>query len=229
MAITESWEEQRRAPRTSVDVEAELRLGGQVYHGVIQDLSFCGSLFIPEQRLQVAQGERGRFRFALPTALSWIEPHIEVRRVTNFPMVGRRDGQAVAFEFSGLTLEHERAIAAGCLEWSSHRQREYSLAASCSVQGLGANADFKRLGRAVSGSRDLVRISLPAEADLPRGAMVQLRVSNTSVEASVQSTEQERQGSVVQARLTGWGRDFFLHEARRGILASSGLGGHFSL
>lgn len=222
MAVGRSGEDQRRAPRTLVDVEAELHLHGHpVCHGIMQDLSILGSLFMPEKALRAEPNAQGRLRFAMPTAVSWIEPRIQVRRVSSFPRATGEEVQTIGFEFSGLDSQQERAIAAGCMEWPTHRVRDYSLAARCFVQGMGAQRHFSRFGRVVGGTRNHIRLSLASSGELARQSEVRVKVTATSVAGEIEDVRQERSGVEVLVRLTGWGRDFFLHEARRESLADT--------
>jgi hypothetical protein len=214
-----SWEEHRRAPRTVVDVEARLHLAGQApCQGVIQDLSFLGSLFVPEHPLPVQPDGQGQLRFALPTAVSWLEPHIEVRRITTYTRPNGQQAQAIAFEFSGLSQEQERAIAAGCHEWDSHRSKRYPLSARCFVESDSLQPHFARYGRLIAGSRTQVRISLPAGMEIERGMALRLKVGGSSVSGGVEQASSERAATELEVRLEGWGRDFFLHEARRAAI-----------
>jgi hypothetical protein len=178
-------------------------------------LSFLGSLFVPEHSVQIAPDGRGHLRFALPTAISWIEPHIQVRRITSYSRPNGQQAQAVGFEFSGLTHEQERAIAAGCMEWGSHRTKRYPLSARCFVESHGEQEHFSRYGRLVNGSRSQILLSLPEGLDIARGAMLRLKVGMSSVSGTVEHASSERSSTELDVRLEGWGRDFFLHEARR--------------
>lgn len=209
-------EEHRRAPRATVDVEARLHLDGHAAaQGIIQDLSFLGSLFVPEHPVDVAPNGQGQLRFALPTAVSWLEPHIEVRRITSYSRPSGQAAQAIAFEFSGLTHEQERAIAAGCHDWASLRAKRYTLSARCFVESNGPEPHFARYGRLTSGSRTDVELSLPAHFEIGHGSAVRLKVAASTVTGKIEVVSAERSSTDVQVRLDGWGRDFFLHEARR--------------
>ena len=215
-----SWEEQRRAPRTSVDVEAALRLGHTSCQGVIVDLSTVGSLFRPEQPLEVRLGVTGHMRFALPTSLSWLEPRIEVKRSTAYTRPNGEEAQAIGFEFSGLRDEEQRAIAAGCLEWDAHRTREYPLAARCYLQGEGDLQTFSRYGRLIRGSRNQLHVSLARGVDVPVGGALRLKLGNLWVSGEVRDVQPSSSSMELVVRLTdSWGRDFFLHEARREVLS----------
>lgn len=199
-----------------VDVEARLHLNGHgSCQGIIQDLSFLGSLFVPEHPIQVEPNGQGQLRFALPTAVSWLEPHIEVRRITSYTRPGGQDAQAIAFEFSGLTHEQERAIAAGCHDWDSLRTKRYPLSARCFVESHGQAPHFARYGRLTSGSRSQVMLSLMAGFEIERGAPVRLKIGVSTAAGKVEHASAERNSTELQVRLEGWGRDFFLHEARR--------------
>ncbi|GEM_PF-2740587 len=217
--------EHRRAQRTIVDVEAELHLRGLAScRGIIQDLSTVGSLFVPEHPLDVRQGLTGTLRFGLPNFVNWIEPSIEVRRVTTYERVGGEQAQAVGFEFSGLDASEERAIAAGCLEWQSHRMRDYRLAARCYVQGLGPFEKFSRYGQLTAGSRRQLYLNVLHPAGLEEGAAIRLKVGASHVAAEVERMETSGDAANVVLRMMGWGRDFFLHEARRESISGSSLG-----
>ncbi|HLY67534.1 MAG TPA: PilZ domain-containing protein [Chloroflexota bacterium] len=211
-----NWEEQRRAPRTIVDVEARLQLDRQpACQGIIQDLSFLGSLFVPELPVQVQPDSAGQLTFALPTAVSWLQPRIAVRRITSYTRPGGSQAQGIAFEFSGLSTEEERAIAAGCLEWTDHRVRTYPLAARCFVEANAPTGHFSRYGRLTSGSRGQLRLSVPTAVSLAADDPVHLKLSTTAVTGNLQTSTPERDGTELLIRVEGWGRDFFLHEARR--------------
>lgn len=211
-----SGEEHRRAPRTVVDVEARLHLTGhRPCDGIIKDLSFLGSLFVPENPVHVEPDGQGQLRFALPTALSWLEPHIAVRRITAYTRPGGQQSQAIAFEFSGLTHEQERAIAAGCHEWDTLRTKRYTLSARCFLENQGGQPHFARYGRLTGGTRGQVQLSLPSGVEIGPGSAVRLKIGSATATGLVEGATTERAGTELLVRLEGWGRDFFLHEARR--------------
>jgi hypothetical protein len=208
--------DQRRAPRTNVDIEAELHLAGQLaVRGVIQDLSIKGSLFVPESTVRGQPGVRGRMRFAVPTTTNWVEPSVELRRLTaSFRATGDA-AQAIGFEFAPLPGDLERAVASACLGWTSDRMREYTLATDVFVQGLNEYRHYSRFGKLLGGSRNRVRLTVPESGEITPFAPVRLKVTDTSVMGEVEELRQEHGSVQLIVRLSGWGRDFFLHEARR--------------
>ena len=228
MVIQKTGQEQRRAPRTPVDMEAELRLQGEsVCYGILQDLSILGSLFIPERPLKVDSGQAGRLRFAVPTATSWIEPNIYVRRVTTIPRAIGEETQGIGFEFSGLDDEQERAISAGCMDWSGHRIREYHLSADCFVQGIGDFRHYARFGKVAHASRSRVAVHVPASGELKPGAELRLKVTSLFVPSVLEELKPGRSGVELVVKPSGWGRDFFLHEARRSSLPNLAAAARF--
>ena len=209
-------EEHRRAPRTVVDVEAVLHLSGlRSTSGVIRDLAHLGCLFVPEKPLRVEAGDRGSLRFALPTTDDWLEPNVEVRRLTTFTRLGGGEGQGIGMEFGGLKTEQEQAISAGCEEWDSHRMRQYDLAARCYVQSEGGSTHYARFGQLLGGTRSFLRLSLPAGPGVTRGTRLRLKMARTWVAGEVEQTTPAGAKLEALIRIEGWGRDFFLHEARR--------------
>lgn len=211
-----SWTEQRRAPRTTVDVEARLSIPGQgACQGVILNLSFAGNLFLPERSLDIPAGGGAHMRFAMPSSRSWLEPLVQVRRAADFILPSGQPAQAIGFEFLGLSHEEERAIGTGCVEWEAHRQREYPLSARCYLKGLDVFRHFSRYGRLTSASHDVARVSV-AETRLPLGTRLRLKVDTVWVSGKVEEAKAEGDQSRLLLRLEPeWGRDFFLHEARR--------------
>jgi hypothetical protein len=198
-----------------VDVEAVLHLSGlKAYQGVIRDLSHLGSLFVPEQPIDAPAGARGSLRFPLPTTEYWLEPSVEVRRVMTFTRAGGEQGQGVAVEFSGLKREDEQAIMAGCQSWDGHRMRQYDLSARCYVQGEGGLTHYSRFGRLLGGTRSYLRVEIPTGSGVSRGIRLRLKMSRTWVTGEVEQTTEKGSSIEVLVRLEGWGRDFFLHEAR---------------
>lgn len=209
-------EEQRRAPRTVVDVEALLHLNGlRSFPGVIHDLAYLGCLFVPEKPLTVCAGDRGSLRFALPVADPWLEPNVEVRRLTTFNRLGGDVGQGIGMEFSGLKAADEHAITTGCQEWDGYRTRQYELAARCYVESEGGSTHYARFGKLLGGTRNYLRLNLPSAAGLTRGIRLRLKMARTWVAGEVEQTAVNGAGLEVLVRIEGWGRDFFLHEARR--------------
>ena len=190
--------------------------GLQTSPGVIRDLSSVGALFVPDTPVQVDSGTRGSLRFGLPTSADWLEPSITIRRFTTFIRTGGLEGQALGLEFSGLRPDEEETIVRGCAEWDSHRMRQYTLAARCFAQTEGSLTAYARFGQLIGGTRSYLRVSLPAAAGLSRGARLQLKIARTWVKGEVEQTHELERGDLeVLLRMDGWGRDFFLHEARR--------------
>jgi hypothetical protein len=210
-------EEQRRAPRTLVDVEARLMLGGQTIQGFIQDLSPLGSLFVPERALQIDAGDSGSMRFAMPPAENWIEPRVEARRTTMFRRAGGEQAQSIGFQFSGLRPDQEDAVAEGCREWAIHRVRQYALAARCFVQGEGKLAAFSRFGKLIQCSRSYARMVLPTDAEFPRGSRLKLKMGSSPVATEIEQATVGPEGLEVLLRIHGWRCDFFLHEVRKDL------------
>jgi len=209
-------EEHRRASRTVVDVEGLLHLNGlPSFPGVIHDLAHLGCLFVPEKPLRVAAGDRGRLRFALPTTEEWLEPNVQVRRLTTFTRLGGDEGQGIGMEFGGLKADEEQVIEAGCQEWDSHRMRQYDLGARCYVQSEGGSTHYARFGTLLGGTRSYLRLSLPAGPGIARGIGLRLKMARTSVSGEVEQTTLTGANIEVLVRIEGWGRDFFLHEVRR--------------
>jgi hypothetical protein len=214
-------EEHRRAPRTVVDVEALLRLSGlRTCPGIIQDLSYLGALFVPGKTLHLEPGSLGHLRFALPTAAHWLEPKVEIKRTTTFARSGGEPGQAFGMQFSGLTRHDEDAISAGCQDWNSYRVEQYEFAARCYAQSDGA-AHYARFGQLVGGTRTYLRLSLPTGPGLERGMALKLRIGRTWLASEVEKTNPDGPNNEVLLRIAGWGRDFFLHEARRHSMAAA--------
>ena len=210
-----SGADQRRAPRTNVDIEAELHLAGQLaVRGVMQDLSIMGSLFVPESAVRGQPGMRGRMRFAVPTVASWVEPSVEIRRLTTSFRATGDAAQAIGFEFSDLPGQMERAVASACLGWTTDRMRDYNLMADVFVQGLNEYRHYSRFGKLVSGSRNRVRLTVSESGELKPFAPVRLKVTNTSVVGEIEEVRPEYGSVQLIVRLSGWGRDFFLHESR---------------
>ncbi|MDE3074464.1 MAG: PilZ domain-containing protein [Chloroflexota bacterium] len=213
--------EQRRAPRTVVDIDAELHAATRVCRGTIHDLSFLGSLFIaedvddPEDSPELQPAVLGKLHFVLPTSPLAFSPSVRLRRTTTFPRPLGKVGVAVAFEFSELQAAEERAIALACYEWESYGSREFPLAAQCFVQGRDEVQNFSRFARLVSGSRDVLRFGFPKPVPLKAGHAVSLKLGQRIVAARIRSVDVGRLGIGVTARTEGWGRDFFLHAARR--------------
>src|SRR5690348_4565809 len=103
--------EKRRAPRTTVNVEARLSIPGQgACHGVILNLSFAGNLFLPGRPVEIPPGGGAHMLFALPSSRSWLEPLVQVRRATDLRLANGQLAQAIGFEFLGLSMEEEWAI-----------------------------------------------------------------------------------------------------------------------
>jgi hypothetical protein len=222
LAAVSDWEEQRRAPRTVVDVEAMLHLSGlRTFPGVIRDLSYLGALFVPESPLNIDEGSRGSLRFALSNTQDWLEPAVVVRRITTFTRVGGQMGQGIGVEFSGLPVEDQQAIDAGCREWDQHRMRQYTLAARVYVQSDGGLTHYARFGQLIGGTRSYLRLSLPAGPGVARGIWFKLKMSRTWIRGEVERITEDGSQLEVLLRIEGWGRDFFLHEARRQSLASA--------
>jgi PilZ domain-containing protein len=209
-------EEQRRAPRTVVDVEALLHLNGlRSFPGVIHDMAYLGCLFVPDKPLVVAPGDRGSMRFAMPMVDQWLAPTVEVRRLTSFTRLGGDVGQGIGLEFSGLKQQEEQAITAGCQQWDSYRTRRYELTARCYVESEGGSTHYARFGELRGGTRNYLRLNLPAGAGLARGIRLRLKMARTWVAGEVEQTTVKSTDMEVLVRIEGWGRDFFLHEARR--------------
>ncbi len=211
--------EHRAAPRTIVDIDAELVVPIGVITGTIHDLSFLGSLFMTEELSPVEAGTSGSLNFVLPTSAERFSPRIDVRRTTTFPRPGGKSAQAIGFAFSGLQPNEERAIALACMEWNSVSLREFPLAVQCFVQGQYEVQNFSRFGRLSRGSREQVCIHFDKDTPLQRRHLVRLKVGQVAVMARVTSTTETRIGWDVTAQIDGWGRDFFLHEARRGAVS----------
>lgn len=207
-----------------------MQMDGQVCRGVIQDLSFMGSLFAPERPLFVKPGARGRMRFSVPTSSAWIEPNIELRRITTIPRATGESAQAIGFQFNGLSAVHERAIATACLDWTRHRLQDYALNVDCLVQGMDEHRHYSRYGRINGGSRTRARVSVASAGELKALAKVRLKVNQTPVEGRIDDVRTERNGFELTVSLTGWGRDFFLHEARHASAGgAAGSLGRFGL
>jgi hypothetical protein len=212
----ERVEEHRRAPRTIVDVEALLHLEGlRTIPGVIRDLAYLGCLFVPQSPVRVHAGDRGSLRFALPGRTDWLEPGIEVKRLTSFTRNQDEEGQGLGIEFGGLQAAEEEAISTACREWDHERSRQYELAARCYVQSEGGTTHYARFGQLLGGTRSYLRVTLPAGPGLARGIRLRLKMSRTWVNGEVEQVTTSAQQMEVLLRIDGWGRDFFLHEARR--------------
>lgn len=215
-------EEHRRAPRTVVDVEALLHLSGlRTSPGVIRDLSSVGAMFVPDSPLTIDDGSRGSLRFALPNTSDWLEPSILVRRITTFQRTGGETGQGIGLEFSGLRAEDRQAIETGCQEWDGHRMRQYSLSARVYVQSEGGLTHYSRFGQLIGGTRSYVRLSLPNGPGVSRGIWLKLKMSRTWIRGEVERITPGDLTMEVLLRIEGWGRDFFLHEARRQTVTSA--------
>lgn len=209
-------EEQRRAPRTVVDVEALLHLNGlRSFPGVIHDMAYLGCLFVPDKPLTVAASDRGSMRFAMPMVDQWLVPNVEVRRVTTFTRLGGDVGQGLGLEFSGLKQHEEQAISAGCEQWDRYRTHRYDLTARCYVESEGGSTHYARFGELRGGTRNYLRVTLPAGAGVSRGIRLRLKMARTWVAGEVEQTTPKSTEMEVLVRIEGWGRDFFLHEARR--------------
>jgi hypothetical protein len=215
--------EQRRAPRTQVDVEARMRLKDQsTVRGIIVNLSFMGSLFLSlaERPMKVKNGTMGVMRFAMPTSLQWLEPRIIVKRATMVPLGEGNSAQAFGFEFAGVTEEEQRAIATGCEDWAEHIARIYPLAARCQVESITATKNFKRYGRIVAGGRDVMRIRLQGSMAIDSGIRVRLLAETAYVGGTVRQVVPSPQATELVVDLDpDWGRDFFLHDVRRQALS----------
>jgi hypothetical protein len=206
----------RRAPRTVVDVEAEFHLSGlRTYLGVIRDLSHLGCLFVPEAPIEASLGSRGTLRFALPTTPDWLEPNIAVRRIESFTRSSGGAGQGIGMEFSGISAEQQEAIVAGCREWDSHRMRQYELSARCFVQSEGGMTHYARFGQLLGGTRSYLHLTLPVGSSISRGMGLRLKMARTWIAGRVETISEGPAEMDVSLRIEGWGRDFFLHEARR--------------
>jgi len=189
--------------------------------GVIRDLSYLGALFVPESPLKIEQNSRGSLRFALSNTPDWLEPGIVVRRITTFNRIGGETGQGIGVEFSGLRAEDQQAIDEGCREWDQHRMRQYTLAARVYVQSEGGLTHYARFGQLIGGTRSYLRVSLPAGPGVARGIWLKLKMSRTWITGEVERITEDGANMEVLLRIEGWGRDFFLHEARRQSLASA--------
>ena len=207
--------EQRRAPRTLVDVEARLQMNGQTVLGFIQDLSPLGALFVPEKPIRADTNNTGHMRFHIPPATRWLEPNVEARRTTTFTRANGEQAKSIGLQFSGLRHPEEEAIAEGCREWGTHRTRQYPLQARCYVQGEGRLADFMRFGTVTTLSRSYARILLPTGYDFPRGSRLILKAGASAVPAEIEQATATGDGADVLLRLDGWGRDFFMFEIRK--------------
>src|SRR5712691_7773272 len=180
-------EEQRRAPRTVVDVEAELHLSGlRTYQGVIRDMSHLGALFVPENPLQAEIGGRGSLQFALPTNLDWLQPSIQIRRTSSYLRPGSGEVVAYGLEFFGLTPEQEQAINTGCQQWDSHRMRQYELSARCFVQSEGGLTAYARFGQLLGGTRSYLHLTLPVGSSISRGMGLRLKMARTWIAGRVE-------------------------------------------
>src|SRR5437867_2815281 len=209
-------EEQRRAPRTVVDVESELHLSGlRTYQGVVRDMSYLGALFVPENPLQAEIGGRGSLQFALPTYLEWLQPSIQIRRTSSYLRPGSGEIVAYGMEFFGLTPEQEQAITTGCQQWDSHRMRQYELSARCFVQSEGGLTAYARFGQLLGGTRSYLRLSLPSGPNVVNGIGLRLKIARTWIGGEVERVTEREADMEVLLRIDGWGRDFFLHEARQ--------------
>ncbi len=183
--------------------------------GVIRDLAYIGSLFVPRQPIAAREGQRGTLRFPLPTSSDWLEPQVEIRRFTTFTRAGGEPGQGIGLEFAGLTAAQEKAIAEGCQQWDGQRMRQYELSARVYVQGEGGLTHYTRFGRLIAGTRTYLRLRLPSGPGLARGIHLRLKLARSWVSGEVEQLSQQAGEIEVLLRLEGWGRDFFLHEARR--------------
>jgi hypothetical protein len=222
LAAMSDGEEHRRAPRTVVDVEALLHLSGlRTCPGVIRDLSYVGAMFVPDSPIKVDEGSRGSLRFALPNTDDWLEPSISVRRITTFSRTGGQTGQGIGLEFPGLKLEDRHTIESGCHDWDGHRMRQYTLAARVYVQSEGGLTHYARFGQVTGGTRSYLRLNLPNGPGLARGIWLKLKMSRTWIRGEVERLTEDGATMEVLLRIEGWGRDFFLHEARRQTLAST--------
>lgn len=206
--------EHRRAPRTTVDVEARLSIPGQgACQGIIVNLSFTGNLFLPERPLEIPPGGGAHMLFTMPSSRAWLEPLVQVRRAADLTLPSGQVAQAIGFEFLGLSMEEERAIGSGCVEWADHTRREYPLSARCYLRGLGSLPHFSRYGRLISGGRDRLRVNLAAPLRLDAGAQLEVKVHSAAMTATVEASPDAHQLELRLGR--EWGRDFLLHEARR--------------
>lgn len=189
--------------------------------GTIVELSLTGNLFVVGEEFgRVKSGTIGRMRFALPTSLEWLEPLVVVKRASSVPLSGDVSAQAFDFEFKDLTEQDERTVVAGCEDWAEHRTRTYPLAARCIVEGLAGTRQFKRPGRLVSGSRERMHVRMQAGFRAPSGLKIRLVCETTYISATVLEVVPAPTGTdLVVALDTDWGRDFFLHDARRQALA----------
>ena len=211
----DATQEKRRAPRAVVDIDGQLAVGGATLLGTIHDLSFTGSLFITEDLLNIATGASAVLTFVLPNSTAWFKPQVEVRRTSTFQRLFGQSAQAVGFAFSGLALSEERAIALACYEWASCSSRAYALAAECFAQGLDGIQNFSRFGRLLEGSRDALALRFPSkELPLQPRHLLRLKVGQATTLARVLRLNETRLGTEVGLRMEGWGRDFFLHQAR---------------
>jgi hypothetical protein len=218
---TQNAEERRRSPRTAVDVEAQMRLRGFAStQGVILDLSPVGNLFLPEQPLDVKPRTVGYMRFAMPTALMWLEPRIVVRRIAKVLSPEGEERQAIAFEFRDLKPVEEQAIESGCADWTEHLTRVYPLAARVELTTLVGVRQVMRVGRIVNGGREAIRVRLRPGTALPVGSRLGLRGANYGIHGYLTHMRRSPTDTEVLIQLTDeWGRDFFLHDARRQTLA----------
>ncbi len=207
--------ELRRAERYVVDVEAELLLRGlRASPGVIRDMSHLGVLFVPDQPPRAEIGSRGSLRFALPTWPHWLQPSVQIRRTTSYTRPGGGEVQAFGMEFFGLSPQEVQAVTEGAQAWDSHRMRQYELSARCFVQSEGGLTHYARFGQLLGGTRNYLRLSLPPGGNVSQGTGLRLKISRTWLSAEVERITERPSDMEMLLRIQGWGRDFFLHEAR---------------
>ncbi len=212
-----NWLEHRRAPRAPVDIEARLHLGHKpIRRGLILNVSAVGCLFLPQLPIDAQIGARGQLRFAVPTLLSWLQPRVEIRRATLFNRSDGQPAQGLGLEFSGLTYAEQKAINDTISRWDELRKKQYRLAARCFLQGEDDLRSLDQQGQVVAASRRRLRVTTSPDTVLLRGSSLRLRVGAVWVRGTVAKVEQARGTTTLTLVLTEeWGRDFFLHEARR--------------
>jgi hypothetical protein len=210
--------EKRRAFRTETDIDAELVVPYKpAVKGVIADLSFMGCLFCPTQDVKVEPGTAGRLRFPLLPVDSVLESYCTVRNVRPNPT--SPDVPALGFQFEGVDQLEEETLVQACSRWANERSREYHVLTTCRLDFHDGGDVTGHPGVLVEVSRADAKLRWKTSAPFDHllGSELTLRLPQSQVEARIVTCS--RQGALVEAALDlahGWGRDFFVHEARRG-------------